>query len=121
MKSPAIVALALAALTSPLLHAQAPAAAGAELVSVQKIWDKGNHNAFTDLVRFKNLFFCCFREASAHVGGDGIIRILISSTGDTWVDYATIAETGTDLRDPKLEVTPDGKRLYMVCGGSIYN
>lgn len=92
----------------------------AELVSVQKIWDKGQHNAFTDLIRFKNLFFCCFREAADHVGGDGVIRILISSTGDNWVDYASVAEPGVDLRDPKLEITPDGKRLYLICGGSVY-
>lgn len=92
----------------------------AELVSVKKIWDKGQHNAFTDLIRFKNLFFCCFREAADHVGGDGVIRILISSTGDNWVDYAAVAELGVDLRDPKLEITPDGKRLYLLCGGSVY-
>ena len=97
--------------------AQAPQA---EIVSVQKVWDKANHQAFTDLVRFKNLFFCCFREGDGHVGGDGIIRILISATGENWVDYATIAEKGVDLRDPKLEITPDGKRLYLLCGGSIY-
>lgn len=99
------------------LAAQTPQA---ELVSVQKIWDKGQHNAFTDLIRFQNLFFCCFREAADHVGGDGVIRILISSTGSTWVDYASVAEPGVDLRDPKLEITPDGKRLYLLCGGSIY-
>jgi len=92
----------------------------AQIVSVQKIYDKGKHNAFTDLTRFKNLFFCAFREADDHVGSDGKIRIMISSTGETWVDYAEIAEKGTDLRDPKLEVTPDGKRLYLLCGGSIY-
>lgn len=92
----------------------------AELVSVHRIWDKGQHNAFTDLIRFKNLFFCCFREAADHVGGDGVIRILISSTGDNWVDYASVAEPGVDLRDPKLEITPDGKRLYLLCGGSVY-
>jgi len=92
----------------------------AQIVSVQKIWDKGKHNAFTDLTRFQNLFYCAFREADDHVGGDGKIRILISSTGDNWVNYAEIAEKGTDLRDPKLQVTPDGKRLYLLCGGSIY-
>lgn len=92
----------------------------AAIVSVRKIWDKGEHNAFTDLIRFKNLYFCCFRESKAHVGGDGVIRILISSAGDTWVDYATISEAGVDLRDPKFEITPDGKQLYLLCGGSIY-
>jgi len=111
----------LAPLLSLVLAVSATAQAPqAELISVQKIWDKAPHQAFTDLIRFKNLFFCCFREANSHVGGDGIIRILISSTGETWVDYATIEEKGTDLRDPKLEITPDGKRLYMTCGGSVY-
>lgn len=112
---PAFLTLALALLTALALPAQQ-----AEIVSVQKIWDKAQHNAFTDLVRFKNLFLCCFRESSAHVGGDGVIRVLISSSGDTWVDYATIAEAGVDLRDPKFQVTPDGKQLYLLCGGSIY-
>ena len=92
----------------------------AQIVSVQKIYDKGGHNAFTDLTRFQNRFYCCFREADAHVGGDGKIRIMISSNGDNWVSFAEIAEKGTDLRDPKLEVTPDGKRLYLLCGGSNY-
>ncbi len=112
----ALTALFFLSLTFSLT-AQTPAA---EIVSVQKIWDKGQHNAFTDLIRFQNLFFCCFRESTAHVGGDGVIRIFISSSGDTWVDYATVAEKGTDLRDPKFEITPDGKRLYLLCGGSIY-
>jgi len=103
--------------TTVTLCAQQPQA---EVVSVQKIWDKGGHNAFTELIRFKNLFFVCFREAEAHVGGDGVVRIMISSTGQNWVDYASVAEKGVDLRDPKLEITPDGKRLYLTCGGSVY-
>ncbi|MCX6854148.1 MAG: exo-alpha-sialidase [Verrucomicrobia bacterium] len=108
---------AVAMILPSSMVAQAPQA---ELVSLQKIYDKGGHNAFTDLIRFKNLFFCCFREALDHVGSDGSIRIMISSTGTTWVDYASISEKGVDLRDPKLEITPDGKRLYLLCGGSIY-
>src|SRR5581483_1429835 len=32
---------------------------------------------------------------------------------------ALLSETGTDLRDPKLSITPDG-RLMIVAGGSIY-
>jgi hypothetical protein len=93
----------------------------AEVVSVTKIWDKAAHNAFTDLARYKNLWFLCFREGSGHVGGDGTIRILISSTGDNWVDYAEVKEPGVDLRDPKFEVMPDDKRLYLLMGGSVYD
>ncbi len=122
MKSPILPLIfftALSILAAATVRAQQPPAQ-AELVSVQKIWDKGGHNAFTDLVRFNNLFYCCFREAQGHVGGDGVIRVIISSSGETWVDYATVAEAGVDLRDPKLLITPDDKRLYLLCGGSVY-
>src|ERR1041384_1204212 len=38
-------------------------AASAELVDNRKIWDKGGHNAFTDLVRWHDRWWCTFREA----------------------------------------------------------
>jgi hypothetical protein len=34
-----------------------------QIVSVKKIWDQGGHNAFTDLIRFNNQWFCTFRES----------------------------------------------------------
>ena len=107
-----IVLGALGLLTSQL-HAQV---SKAELMSVEKIWEQAGHNAFTDLTRFQNLFYCCFRESSSATG-EGVIRILLSSTGKVWIDQGTIAEAGTDLRDPKLIVTPDNKRLYLLCAG----
>jgi hypothetical protein len=33
------------------------------------------------------------------------------------VDHITLNESGVDLRDPKLIVTPDNKRLYLICAG----
>lgn len=91
-----------------------------EIVSVKKIWDAGAHNAFTDLIRWHDKFWCTFREADGHVGGDGQIRVLVSNDGDTWDSAALVAESGIDLRDPKLCVTPDD-RLMLTMGGSIYN
>ncbi len=91
-----------------------------QIVSVKKIWDVGDHNAFTDLIRFQDRFFCVFREAEDHVGGDGEIRVLASSDGEQWESAALIREAGIDLRDPKLSVTPDA-RLMIVAGGSVYN
>ena len=108
------LASAVVLFSAALLHAQATTA---ELVSVEKIWDKAPHNGFTDLTRFQNLFYLCFREADSAATGEGVIRIMISASGKTWIDQGTIAETGTDLRDPKLIVTPDEKRLYLLCGG----
>jgi len=109
---PAVTLLSLA--SASLLHAQAPTA---ELVSVEKIWDKAPHNGATDITRFQNLFYCCFREADSATKGEGVIHTLISATGKVWVDNVTLNEPGVDLRDPKLIVTPDEKRLYLLCGG----
>ena len=102
-----------------LCCALATLAAEPELVSVRKIWDQGKHNAFTDLVRFQERWFCSFREADAHVGGDGRLRILESVDGERWESAALLTEAGIDLRDPKLSVTPD-HRLMLAAGGSVY-
>src|SRR5262245_47998902 len=103
-----------------LLVLAAPAFAGEpKLVSVAKIWDAGPHNAFTDLIRWKGRFHCTFREAEAHVGGDGGLRVLASDDGSKWEPVALVTEPGIDLRDPKFSVTPDG-RLMIVAGGSVY-
>ena len=90
-----------------------------ELLSLNKIWDSASHNAFTDLIRFQDKWYCSFRESEAHVGGDGKTRILVSQDGDAWQSAALLEESGIDLRDPKLCVTPDG-RLMCVMGGSVY-
>ncbi|MCP4642854.1 MAG: exo-alpha-sialidase, partial [bacterium] len=91
----------------------------AELVSVTKIWDQGAHNAFTDLIRFQDQWFCSFREGDGHVGGDGALRILVSADGEAWESAGLLTEEGIDLRDPKMSVTADG-RLMVVAGGSVY-
>jgi hypothetical protein len=94
-------------------------AAGPELVSVTKIWDRGPHNAFTDLIRWHGKWYCTFREAEAHIGGDGKLRVLESADGQAWEPVGLIQEQGIDLRDPKLSLTPDD-RLLIVAGGSVY-
>jgi hypothetical protein len=66
-----------------LVDAAQPAPAPV-LVSVTRIWDGGAHNAFTDLIRWRNRWYCTFREGDAHVGGDGRIRVLVSDDGETW-------------------------------------
>ena len=91
---------------------------------VTKIWDDAPHNAFTDLIRYENKFYCTFREGTGHVPGetgeDGKIRILISEDGEKWESLALLAKKNYDLRDSKLSVTPDG-RLMVLMGGSNYD
>jgi len=91
-----------------------------KIVSVEKIWDKAPHNAFTDLIRFQGKWYCTFRESDAHVyGKDGQIRVIASADGEKWESVALLAEEGVDLRDPKLSIMPDG-RLMLLFGGSVY-
>ncbi len=93
----------------------------AQLLSVQKIWDRAPHNAFTDLIHFKGSFFCAFREGEQHAGGeDGTVRILQSVDGLTWKSAVTLSKKGIDLRDPKFSIMPDG-RLMLSLGGSRFN
>ena len=80
----------------------------------RKIWNQASHNAFTDLVRFKDRWFCVFREGTAHVSPDGALRVITSADGDKWESAALITSTTSDLRDAKITVTPDGK--LMLCG-----
>jgi hypothetical protein len=93
-----------------------------EVVEVNKIWDKAPHNAFTDLVRWHDAFYCAFREGRGHVSTDGRIRILESKDADRWESAALISLEGYDLRDAHLSVTPDGMvfapRLMLVGGAA---
>jgi hypothetical protein len=99
--------------------ANAAEPASLKLLSVKKIWDGANHNAFTDLTRFNGQWFCTFREAQGHINGNGKIRVLTSADGENWKSAALLEEDGIDLRDPKISVTADN-RLMLTIGGSVY-
>jgi hypothetical protein len=90
-----------------------------EVISVSRVGGEAPHNAFTDLIRFRERWYCSFREDIGHVGGDGKSRILVSDDGETWESAGLLEEPGIDLRDPKMSITPDG-RLMVVQGGSDY-
>ena len=91
------------------------------VVSVERIWDRAEHNAFTDLVHFDGALYCAFREGSGHIPGrNGLIRVLRSTDGMNWQSVALLEERHVDLRDPKLSITSDG-RLMLNCGASYYH
>jgi hypothetical protein len=72
-----------------------------KLIEVCKIWDKAQHNAFTDLVRFKGQWFCAFREDKRYVYPDGAIRVIASKDGEDWRSTALLTSNDSDLRDAK--------------------
>ena len=95
------------------------AANAAEIVELRKIWDGAAHNAFTDLVRFKEQWFCVFREGKGHVAPDGAIRILISLDGTNWTSAAQLTSSNADLRDPKITITPKNE-LMLTAAGALH-
>ena len=103
------------------IASQAASAAGsspvkAELLGVKKIWDQAPHNAFTDLARWNEQFYCAFREGRGHVSTDGRIHVLSSKDADTWSSAGLAELAGYDLRDAHLSVTPDNR--LMLLGGA---
>jgi hypothetical protein len=84
------------------------------VVESRRIWDAAPHNAFTDLVRFQDRWFCVFREGEGHVSPDGALRVITSTDGETWESAARITSANSDLRDAKISVTPNGQ--LMLCG-----
>ena len=105
--------LAFAALWSPNCS-QAVAQEAVPVGAAKKIWDQAPHNAFTDLVRFNDRWFCVFREGKGHVSPDGALRVITSVDGEKWESAALITSSNSDLRDAKITVTPDGQ--LMLCG-----
>src|SRR5688572_23690228 len=83
----------------------------AKILEVKKIWDQAAHNAFTDLVRFKDQWFCVFREGKDHVSPDGALRIITSTDGEKWESAALLKSASGDLRDAKIPITPNGELM----------
>jgi len=109
-----LIPILLIILQAAVVSAAAPL--NLELVSVQKIWDQAPHNAFTDLTRWNEQFYCAFREGRGHVSTDGRIRVLCSKDADAWSSTGLISLDGYDLRDAHLSITPDNR--LMLLGGA---
>ena len=109
-----LISLAFILLQAAMASAALPLTA--ELLGMKKIWDQAPHNAFTDLTRWNEQFYCAFREGRGHVSTDGRIRVLCSKDADTWSSTGLISLDGYDLRDAHLSVTPDNR--LMLLGGA---
>lgn len=86
------------------------------IVHVDRIWDLAKHNAFTDLIRFNDRWYCVFREGTGHVSPDGALRVIQSSDGKDWSSAALITNEMADLRDAKLSITPDNQVMLLGAG-----
>ncbi len=97
------------------LLSEAPPPPRPVLRSVARIWDAGGHNAFTDLLRYGDWWYCVLREGEAHVSEKAGIRVIRSRDGTRWESAALLSRPGADYRDAKLSVGPDGRLVLAGC------
>lgn len=82
-----------------------------KLLRLRTAHDDGRHNAFTDLARWRDVWWLTFRSGESHVSADGDVVVLRSEDLITWETAARL-DTGEDDRDPKLLATDEDLRVY---------
>jgi hypothetical protein len=115
--SPLLIAISTLLLVLPAA-AQKPPPAGerADILTVRKIWDKSRHSSGTDIFRWKNLWYVCFRTGDTPFGAGGQVQMLASFDTITWSPVSVISEKDVDLREPKLSVTKEDRLILFVEG-----
>ena len=86
------------------------------LKSMRKIFDDGNHNAFTDMVWFRDRIYLSFRSCPdghmLYTSSRGVI--LSSANGNEWTKVFEYSVPDRDTRDPHLCVF--GDKLFAYSG-----
>lgn len=106
----AVIALATVCATA---GAEAPRV---EVTNVRRAFDNGEHNAFTDLVQFRDRLFLTFRSCpDGHmVHPTSSIIVLSSPDGEDWQQVHRFRVPKRDTRDPHFLVF--GDRLFVYTG-----
>jgi len=73
-------------------------------MEIKSVWCDGYHNAFTDIIKFKDDFFITFRHATKHgVDGRGEIYVVKSKNLENWGLIKKFPNL-PDSRDPKFYI-----------------
>ena len=96
-------------------HAAEPPAV--TVTNIRRVFHNGEHNAFTDLVRFKDRLYLCFRSCpDGHMVNNTASVIIMCSKDDgaTWEQVHRFSVKDRDTRDPHFLVFKD--RLFVYTG-----
>jgi len=91
----------------------------------KRIWDLSRipdrdqtRMELTDLIRFKDHWYCGFREGKIHCDHpSGRARIIRSPDGEQWESTALFEWDGGSIRAPRLSITAEG---HLMAATSIY-
>ena len=115
--------LATAAILSPPLQSADPVLPRVRVESVRRIFHNGEHNAFTDLIRYKGVYYLTFRSCpDGHmVHPTSSIIVLSSRDGVEWRQVHRFSVAKRDARDPHFLIFQDKLFVYTgtwYCGDS---
>lgn len=87
-----------------------------EVSNVRRVFHNGEHNAFTDLIRFKDRLFLTFRSCpDGHmVHPTSSIIVMSSKDGQDWQQVHRFSVAKRDTRDPHFLIFKD--RLFIYTG-----
>jgi hypothetical protein len=86
----------------------------AQLLSLERVYGDGRHNAFTDLLQWRGYTYLCFRASENHgIEPPGEIVVLRSADLQAWEECGRLRTAGDD-RDPKL--VDMGERIAVTFG-----
>ena len=120
----AILVAATALLSWPeAAHPANPDLPKVRVESVRRVFHNGEHNAFTDLVRYKRKFYLTFRSCpDGHmVHPTSSIVVLSSEDGREWKQVHRFSVAKRDVRDPHFLVFKEQLFVYTgtwYCGDS---
>ncbi len=91
-----------------------------KIISVNRIFDNGEHNAFTDMIRFKEYIYLTFRSCpDGHmVYPTSSIIVMRSKDGKKWEDVNRFHVKYRDTRDPHFLKFKD--KLFIYTGTWYY-
>jgi hypothetical protein len=87
--------------------------------NIRRVFHNGEHNAFTDLVRWRNKFWLAFRSCpDGHMNFvTGSVIVLVSDDAKTWKQVHRFSVADRDTRDPHFLVFKD--KLFIYTGTAL--
>lgn len=106
---------ALIAGPEPVIAAAAPTV---RVENIRRAFHNGEHNAFTDLIRWRGQFWLTFRSSPEGHGvfASGSVIILASTDATTWRQVHRFSVADRDTRDPHFLIFKD--RLFVYAGAA---
>lgn len=98
-------------------HFSAGADPGVRVENVRRVFHNGEHNAFTDLIRWRGQFWLTFRSCpDGHAIHDSAsVIVLASPDARTWRQVHRFSVAGRDTRDPHFLVFRDQLFVFTGC------